>query len=235
MFRASKTYPQGGRENFEILLDVKTKQLVGFTTTSWFTGYRSSKEEFFDPATSPDRNNPPQEKFKKGEIAGTITTDIVFDAKLDPQLFSLTPPEGFAIVDENPAPKISEVELVEWLGVNARVNGEMFTDTVRGLSQEQRVANAEKPWATRSDAERQFTTLQSKHLMDGNGAVIMQFAEDSTEPKTFRYLGKGVKLGDAERIVCFYKLKGATTYRAIYGDLTIKDVNLKDLPLPVEG
>jgi len=59
-------------------------------------------------------------------------------------------------------------------------------------------------------------------------------AEDATEPKSFRYLGKGVKLGDGERIVCFYKLKGAAKHRAVFGDLTVKDVDAKDLPLPVD-
>jgi hypothetical protein len=51
-----------------------------------------------------------------------------------------------------------------------------------------------------------------------------------------RYLGKGVKLGDKSRIVCWYKLKGAkdpTIYRVLYGDLSVKDVAPKDLPLPV--
>ena len=48
-------------------------------------------------------------------------------------------------------------------------------------------------------------------------------------------MGKGVKLGDKNRIVCWYKLKDAkdpTTYRVLYGDLSVKDVAPKDLPLP---
>ena len=53
---------------------------------------------------------------------------------------------------------------------------------------------------------------------------------------SFRYLGKGVKLGEKDRIVCWYKLKDAkdaNTYRVVYGDLSVKDVAAKDLPLPV--
>jgi hypothetical protein len=34
--------------------------------------------------------------------------------------------------------------------------------------------------------------------------------------------------------VCWYKLKGAKTYRVVYGDLSVKDVAAEDLPLPVE-
>jgi hypothetical protein len=45
---------------------------------------------------------------------------------------------------------------------------------------------------------------------------------------------KSVKLGDKDHIVCWYKLKGAKSYRVIYGDLTIKDLPPEYLPLPVE-
>ena len=60
---------------------------------------------------------------------------------------------------------------------------------------------------------------------------------DSMVEKSFRYLGKGVRLGEKQRIVCWYKLKGAkdpNTYRVVYGDLSVKDVAPKDLPLPVD-
>jgi hypothetical protein len=51
---------------------------------------------------------------------------------------------------------------------------------------------------------------------------------------SFRYIGKGVRLADAERIVCWYKLKSTGRYRAVFGDLSVKEVTPKDLPLPVE-
>ncbi len=56
------------------------------------------------------------------------------------------------------------------------------------------------------------------------------------EAEVFCYLGKGVKLGDKDRIVCWYKLKDAKdpkTYRVVYGDLKVKDVASEALPLPV--
>ena len=61
---------------------------------------------------------------------------------------------------------------------------------------------------------------------------ISHFTEDHTVENTFRYLGKGVKLGEKDRIVCWYKLKSTNAYRVVYGDLSVKDVNQKDLPLP---
>ncbi len=59
------------------------------------------------------------------------------------------------------------------------------------------------------------------------------FVKDHAVENSFRYLGKGVKLGDKDRIVCWYRPKGAKAYRAVYGDLSIKDVAPEDLPLSV--
>ena len=63
---------------------------------------------------------------------------------------------------------------------------------------------------------------------------MASFANEYTVDGRFRYLGKGAKLGDADRIVLFYKLKETGAYRAVYGDLTVKDIKPDNLPLPVE-
>ena len=70
--------------------------------------------------------------------------------------------------------------------------------------------------------------LNRKNMLNGQSLPLLQF--EGAEPKSFRYVCAGVKLGDAGRIVCWYKLKSTGKYRAIYGDLTIKDVEPKDLP-----
>lgn len=47
----------------------------------------------------------------------------------------------------------------------------------------------------------------------------------------WNYNGKGANLGDADTAIFWYKPKGSKTYRAIYGDLKIEDVEQKDLHL----
>ena len=44
------------------------------------------------------------------------------------------------------------------------------------------------------------------------------------------YAGAGVKLGDADKAIFWYRQKDAKTYRVIYGDLSVKDVAPEDLP-----
>jgi hypothetical protein len=39
-----------------------------------------------------------------------------------------------------------------------------------------------------------------------------------------------VKLGDADKIIFWYKPEGETKYRAVYGDLHVGDVSADQLP-----
>jgi len=46
----------------------------------------------------------------------------------------------------------------------------------------------------------------------------------------YHYAGKGVKMGDAEKAIFWYRPEGAEKYRVIYGDLSVKDVAPENLP-----
>ncbi|MBA7688505.1 hypothetical protein ES703_96988 [subsurface metagenome] len=48
--------------------------------------------------------------------------------------------------------------------------------------------------------------------------------------KDQHYAGKGVKLGDADKAIFWYRPEGSETYRVIYGDLSVKDVAQENLP-----
>ena len=43
----------------------------------------------------------------------------------------------------------------------------------------------------------------------------------------------GAKLGEKDRIICWFQPKGSQTYHVVYGDLSVKDVKPEELPLPV--
>ena len=46
--------------------------------------------------------------------------------------------------------------------------------------------------------------------------------------------GKGVKLGDVNTAIFWYRPAGSQTYHVIYGDLSIKDAAEADLPRPID-
>ena len=166
-------------------------------------------------------------------MLGGITDGIVYDAELDTDLFSLSPPAGFEVVEYPPRPSVTEAEMVEFLGVTARVNNDTFFHTARGFDNEG-FNEAYRKKADRTDAEQKLVDLYYSHRSNGNRDPVLDFVTDKTVSGTFRYLGNGVKLGSADRIVCWYKLKSTGRYRGVFGDLTVKDVTQKDLPLPIE-
>jgi hypothetical protein len=43
-------------------------------------------------------------------------------------------------------------------------------------------------------------------------------------------MGEGVKLGDANKAIFWYRPEGATNYRVVYGDLSVKDMAPENLP-----
>ncbi|MHC4623729.1 MAG: hypothetical protein ACYS4W_07485, partial [Planctomycetota bacterium] len=49
------------------------------------------------------------------------------------------------------------------------------------------------------------------------------------------YAGKGIKLGDADTAIFWYRPKDSQTFRVIYGDLSVEDVAAEDLPEPLSA
>ncbi|HEV3300009.1 MAG TPA: hypothetical protein VG055_10220 [Planctomycetaceae bacterium] len=210
----------------DIWIDPVSKECVGWS---------SPGADEFDPATMPDRNNP-AEKGGSCTILGTIVDGIVYDAKLDPEQFSLTPPPGFEIVTE-PHPTVTEAELVKWLEAMARVNNGSFPAALKnhaGFEPTRWSEIARKKRQDRTEAEQSMYNLFVKYAQSGDNGPVDRFVKEHAAAGSFRYVGVGVKLGSADRIVCWYKSKSTGTYRAVFGDLTVKDVSPKDLPLPVD-
>lgn len=65
-------------------------------------------------------------------------------------------------------------------------------------------------------------------------ARLARFLHQETVVGSFRYLGTGVPYGDATHVICYYRPNGSKPYRAVYGNLEVKDVPLDSLP-PLEG
>ena len=171
---------------------------------------------------------------------------FVFSAELDESLFRLDPPADYTVETRTRSPRynLTEKEMIDFLGILADYNDQTFPERqeLAGVFSDGRhTKTMEKPKEDRSPAEQKFWETLG-HYIEANqndrpiglNDPVGYFLNHSTVENSFRYLGKGVKLGDKDRVVCWYKLKGATSYRVVYGDLSVKDVAPKDLPLPVE-
>jgi outer membrane lipoprotein-sorting protein len=218
------------KENtFDMWIDAETKQYVGGCDPS---------SDLFDPETAPERNNPPGKNFGEASIVGSVTHDIEYNAKLDPRLFSLVPPAGFQVVEPPKLPAVTEQQMVEWLGLMARVNDNIFIDQPLAPFYNERIKGAFNK-GNHSELEKQLRKdfneyLKSRHYPPSMHFPPQDFVKEETVPDSFKYVGKGVKLGTADRIICWYKLKSTGKLRAVYGDLKVKDVTPAELPLPIE-
>ena len=153
-----------------------------------------------------------------------VCTDFQFDIEMDESLFSMEIPEGYSeLRGELPIGSSTEQDLVETLRMWAEIildgafpedfSGQVYVDDVK--------KNREK-----------FVKLQDEQKMKmamkmGPGFIFVQLLKPEND---WRYVGKNVKLGDAESPVCWYKPIGSQTYRVIYGDLSIRDILEEELP-----
>lgn len=158
-------------------------------------------------------------------------TDFQFDIEMDESLFSMEIPEGY------PAPPIGELsiaaitamlggteqDLVEFL----RFYAEILLDGAfpEDLSPQVWIDDVKKN-------RNKFAQLSEEQNLEGplkfgRGWVFFRLLKAEND---WNYVGKGVKFGDAESPVCWYRPDGSKTYRVIYGDLSVKDMAQEDLP-----
>ena len=221
--------PRGKTEiwSADFWVDVKTKQLVLAQIPA---------AHLFDPAQDPDSKNPvqPWESGATGTHMGTIWHNIAYDVELEDSLFSFDIPDDYEIETVRRA-EVTEKDVIEWLRLWAEYFGSTFPDGETARIGSVDVVNKiiKKKKEDRSSAEQKIL----EHFFSGDGAYEMpinRFIQHTARADSWVYLGKGVKLGDKERVVCWYGLTDSNIYRVIYGDLGVKDVTAEDLPLPVE-
>lgn len=217
-------FPHATRSR-DIWIDPKSKQFVGWTDPG---------ADQIDLLNLPDKDNPPEEKFSKGTMLGGFTNNIKYDAVLDDGLFSVAPPDGFEVVEYALYPTVTEPEMIEWLGILARVNGDTFPDTIPWQDFGERFNAAQaKDESDRTEPEQRLIDTYYKHAQNQNTMPIRAFLNDETVLGSFRYLGKGVRVGSTDQIVCWYRLKGSGKYQAVFGNLIAKEVQPSELPIPV--
>lgn len=222
----------------DYLFDTESKQLVGIRGEA---GCESGGDDAsyvhvpFDPDTANDRNNPPEEKWSKMMPVGRVTQEIVLNPKLDPAEFSLDPPLGYAF-EKTAKPTVTEEEMLVFLGAAARFNDDQFPDSpAEPIDRDKFNAASKKEEKDRTPSERALIEIRDKILMrEIYRSPLKQFEDDQAAPGSFHYVGSGVKVGQADKIVGWYKLRSSSKYRAFYGDLSAKDVTATELPLKGE-
>lgn len=166
-----------------------------------------------------------------GVTRKNITTkkDFSWNSGLDESLFSLIPPEGYSIeIDSLIESTDSRSDILDALEQWTSISGGRFPDDINDLSnQELAEPLLVKAFDKDGDPEEEFDKAIRALQTIVNGCF---FAQLRKAEGTWNYSGKGVKLGDKESPVCWWKEEKADKYTIIYGDLRIEEVPEKDLP-----
>ncbi len=155
-----------------------------------------------------------------------IMKNFKFDVPVDDSLVSMDVPPGYTLeqteIDFSGATEQDFIESLRiWADVLLDGRFPEAIGTENAMKQVPLLGEELAPLDLSDDEQRQ---LGMKFI---RGMLFLQIYETGAE---WHYAGKGVKLGDAEKAIFWYKPKGSKIYRVIYGDLTVKDVAAEDLP-----
>ncbi len=153
-----------------------------------------------------------------------VYSDFVFDAPLDESLFRMTAPEGYKNqvipVAGDQVPPV-EKDLVDLFGAYAGRSGGRFPNDLQMPS----LLDVLKDVKVTKDGLDEATNAWIAKVGKGIG-LVWAMPPDSDA----FYSGKAVKLGEADKPIFRYRPHGSKTYRVIYGDLTVKDVEPGQIP-----
>jgi len=175
----------------------------------------------------PDTALPIQIESKANDGTETLTlTNITFGVELDDQLFDMTVPDDYLAMnmstEEFTIPfELTEKYLIEGLKIAANHRGGKFpTMFGRGRpGQEARDKSLEEQSRIVAPIEDDFACM-----------LATEYFKRLPKGSEWQYVGEDVKLGDANTPVCWWKSPSSKTYRVVYGDLSIRDVEPNDLP-----
>jgi len=168
--------------------------------------------------------------------SGYIVQNIKLGPSLDDSLFSLEPPRGYRL-DTLPLPKITEKDVLDFMRIVAEYFGGAFPDQLPRFNHGKEYDRFEHienfvPKAQRTPAENAMVEAMQMWWSKGipGPGPLHVFIHNVIVEGSWHYVGNGVKLGDKNRIVCWYRPKSSTTYRAVFGDLSVKEMSEADLP-----
>jgi len=161
-----------------------------------------------------------------GQEFSFIMKNFEFDADVDESLVSMDVPKGYTLDKaELNLGNASEEDFVKSLRIWAEIIGDgTFPESIGTQS-----AMAQMPVLIQKVTAMQVSEEKGTEI-GMSFAKGMLFHQTLESQGAWNYAGAGVKLGDANTAIFWYQPQGSTTYRVIYGDLSVKDVAAENLP-----
>lgn len=159
-----------------------------------------------------------------------ICKNLHFDVPMDESLFSMDAPEDYKVEQQElNLLGSTEEDFIEGLRIQAEVVGDgQFPDDVSVEHYVKMAPTIGKKFDKLNVSDEEKMALGMKL---SKGLMFIRFFQGQGK---WYYAGKGIKLGDADTPIFWYRPKSSPTWRVIYGDLSVEDVNEQDLPQQVE-
>jgi outer membrane lipoprotein-sorting protein len=156
-----------------------------------------------------------------------ILKNFELDAPIDDSLISMDVPPGYTQKETQfKLSNATEQDFVESLRVWAKVLGDgTFPDAIGTENAMKEMPMLGQKVGKLNLPEEQATQMG---MSFGKGMLFHQIID--TRGDDWHYAGSGVKLGDNNKAIFWYRPKDSKTYRVIYGDLHVKDVAPENLP-----
>jgi hypothetical protein len=146
--------------------------------------------------------------------AEAVLSDFDFDPKLDPAQFRLDPPEGYTVQKVETTLGTPEESITTLLRTYAEASDGAFPPRFDDWAAYGKVVRAKNGGAAPPN-EQVIRFAQAAAIASAYTATL----EDG-----YGYRPEGVKLGDADKVLFWYRPNGSATYRAIFGDLHAADL-----------
>ena len=154
------------------------------------------------------------------KVMTATLSDFQIDPKLDDSLFRLDPPQGYKVSKLAEMTVNAEQAFTNLLRLYAEGTDGSFPAKPDDWQAYGKAFSKEKP--TGPDDPKMVQRVQAV-------ASSVGFFQFELSGK-FGYKPDGVKLGDAGKVLFWYRKKAQETYRAIFGDLHAEDVTADRLP-----
>lgn len=217
--------PAGLQSTTEIWVDANSRRLIGAAIPSL---------DVFDPRVATDWGTPPASALGEFTVVGSVWGNIRFNTQLDSMAFSFRPPSDYLPEMDGASRSDSEDDFAQLLGVACKANNGVFLDSIHGNQTELYNRIEAIPEGDRTEDQQAFFDQILQSFISDSTDPFSRFMDNRVVNGSFRYIGKGVLLGQQDRIVCYYQLPGASDYRAVYGDLQIRSLSVDELPLRAE-
>lgn len=158
-----------------------------------------------------------------------IMTDFEFDVALDPNLFEMKAPEGYTLTEVAYPAKVvesTEAHLIDGLRFLAKFLGGAFPKALEWPKVQQQM----RAYVEENNVE--ISPVQLKDMRAAIGPFNKYVGRLRSSPKSFdlQYVGNGIRLGEAEKVILWYRPEGTSNYHVVYGDLRVEEVSPEDLP-----